>query len=266
MDDWLAKKNIYVNPKTFRQLKAMILAAGLGSRLKPLTNTMPKCLVEVNNKPLLQYVIEHLKRHGVTNIVINLHHLSDQIINFIKQNNAFGLNISYSDESAELLNTGGGLVKAKNFFTASKKPFILYASDVITNIDIRNLYATHLKSKALVSLAVKERETSRSLLFDNNYRLTGWRNNSTGVTRMVHPVNKPIALGFSGIHIISPQIFNLITEKNSFNITDLYLRLAATEKIIGYRHDNDYWFEFGRIERLESTAKALLKVQQHSTG
>ncbi|NBC82087.1 MAG: NTP transferase domain-containing protein [Bacteroidetes bacterium] len=238
-------------------MKAMILAAGIGSRLKPLTLHKPKALIKINHKPLIQYAIEHLMHYGVTEVIINIHHLGEQIIEFIHQNNSFGLHIEFSDESYKLLNTGGGLVKAAPFLQGHE-PFFLYASDVITNINLEEMMHFHNLYHPLATLAVKNRQTSRSLLFDNENRLCGWTNNQTKETRISRKAQNHTSLGFSGIHLIDPVIFDLFEESGAFNITDAYIRLAQDNTIMGFRDDNHLWFEFGRYERIRQTEQEII--------
>jgi len=228
----------------------MILAAGKGTRLLPLTVTRPKALLEVQGVSLLEHTIRYLKHFGVDEIVINVHHYASQIIAFLERNHHFGIRIEISDEQDELLNTGGGLYKARGFFDDGK-PFILSTSDVITDLNLQEMYRFHLEHDPLVTLAVKHRESSREFLFDPGYRLCGWQNNLTGETRLVSDTRESIKIAFSAIHMISPRIFDLITERGCFSIVDVYLRLAADNTLLGFEHDESMWYEFGRIENLE---------------
>lgn len=232
-------------------MKAMILAAGIGTRLRPITLEKPKCLVEVQGISLLEHTIRYLKYFGVKEIVINVHHFADQIEQFIRDKNNFGIHIDLSDEREVLLDTGGGLAKAKWFF-GDKKPFFLIASDVITDLDLRAIYDYHLNLGPLVTLAVKHRPSSREFLFDPAHRLCGWHNNVTGETRWVHQIPNPLKIAFSTIHVIDPGLFDLVTETGAFSLIDLYLRLAGDHVILGFEHNETEWFEFGRIENLES--------------
>jgi len=230
-------------------MKAMILAAGMGTRLLPMTENKPKALLEVQGIPLLQHTIRYLMYYGVSDIVINIHHHAGQIIDFIKRNNSFGARIGFSDESDELLDTGGGLYKARWFF--DDKPFFLTASDVITDLNLQTMYMKHMACSPLVTLAVKQRPSSREFLFDPAYRLCGWQNNTTGETRKVREVPDLKKIAFSTIHLVDPYIFELITERGCFSLVDVYLRLAADHVIMGFEHNNSQWFEFGRIENLD---------------
>jgi len=231
-------------------MKAMILAAGIGTRLRPVTLEKPKCLVEVQGISLLEHTIRYLKFFGVKEIVINVHHFADQVERFIHDKDSFGIQIVLSDEREALLDTGGGLVKAKWFFD-DKKPFFLIASDVITDLDLTALYRFHLLHNPLVTLAVKQRPSSREFLFDPGYRLSGWHNNVTGETRWVKEIPDPLKIAFSTIHVIDPLLFDLVTETGAFSLIDLYLRLARENVILGFEHNQSQWYEFGRIENLE---------------
>jgi NDP-sugar pyrophosphorylase family protein len=245
-------------------MKAMILAAGKGTRLLPLTEHLPKALIKIQEVPILQHCILYLKFFGVNEIIINVHHHADQIINFLKTNNNFGLRIEISDEREELLDTGGGLYKARWFF-GNGDPFFLTTSDVITNLNLEFLYHYHLVNKPLATLAVKQRPSSREFLFDEQYNLCGWHNNMTGETRWTRYTDHPRQIAFSTIHVIDPAIFSLITEKGAFSMTDLYLRLASDHMIKGFEHNGSLWFECGRIENLEKLngSKKIQHIYRH---
>jgi len=237
-------------------MKAMILAAGEGSRLKPLTDKIPKALVEVKGKTLLEHTINYLKHFGVDEIVINVHHFAEQIVAYLKDKNNFNIRIEISDETDRLLDTGGGLKKASWFFN-DKSSFFLTTVDVITNLDLNKLYQFHLKSGALATLAVKKRPSTREFLFDKDYCLCGWKNNLTGEEKLL--VSKDAvkySIAFSTYHVINPVIFKLITEKDTFSMTDLYLRLAKEHTINGFVHNESFWMEFGRIENIEKAEKS----------
>jgi NDP-sugar pyrophosphorylase family protein len=232
-------------------MKAMLFAAGLGTRLKPLTDTIPKALVVVAGKTLLERAIIHLASQGVTYIVINVHHHAEQIIRFVQNHGNFGLDIYFSDESNELLETGGGLLKAANHFIGNQ-PFVVINSDVISNINIPDMMEVHKKSKALVTLAVRNRpESSRQLLFDEDRLLCGKIDKKKG-TKLLS-VEKPDLreFAFSGIQIVSPEWFSKQSYSGKFSIIDAYLELCKTNKIIAYLHDNDYWFDAGSVEKIE---------------
>jgi len=231
-------------------MKAMILAAGKGTRMLPLTETRPKALIEVQGVALLEHTIRYLKYYGIDEIILNIHHHAEQIISFIKMKNSFGMRIEFSDESEALLDTGGGLYKARWFFD-DDQPFVLTSSDVITNLNLNDLIDFHKKKNPLATLAVKHRKSSRNFIFDQQYLLCGWQNNITGETRMIKEVNDPINIAFSTIHVINPAIFDLFLERGCFSIIDVYLRLASSNMIMGYPHDRSAWFECGRFENLD---------------
>lgn len=203
---------------------------------------------------MLELSIRFLKKYGISRLVINLHHFPEQIKEFLKEKNNFGLEILFSDESDALLDTGGAIKKARPLIDTSA-PFILMAVDILTDIDLGAMIEYHIKNKPLVTLAVKDRPTSRSLLFNNSMQLKGWRNNQTGQLKGVSSDNNLIPLGFSVIHIIEPAIFDLIEEVGAFSIIDLYLRLMIHHQIIGFRQDNSVWLEFGKVENIRELEK-----------
>ena len=230
-------------------MKGMILAAGIGSRLKPLTDKTPKALVKVGEFTMLDLAIAYLSKHGVDEIILNVHHLADQLMEYVAQKRWLGYNISISDETAELMNTGGGLQKASVFFEG-ETDFVLMAVDILTNLDLTQMLKQHRASGALVTLAVKERKTSRDLLFDSEGNLAGWKHNESGEVKSVKGRDSKKGLGFSGIHIISTEIFKLIEETGAFSIVDLYLRLAEKQEIKCFEHSGDKWLEFGRADSI----------------
>jgi len=284
-------------------MKAMILAAGLGTRLRPLTDNIPKALVEINGRTLLEITIERLKSFGITEIIVNTHHHAEKIAAFLKSKNNFAIRVELSREDDLLLDTGGGLKKAAWFFQEGKpdEPFLLHNVDVLTTIDFRQMLEAHKKSSALATLAVQQRPSSRQLLFDQNNLLAGRRINNVDTlispssrkrvtpetchpesaaadsgaafsgegTALAVPKNAeskgalapevPLhALAFSGIHLISPRLLNLITESGVFSIIDTYLRLAASnEKISAFRADQYYWRDLGRPEDLQRASQDL---------
>jgi NDP-sugar pyrophosphorylase family protein len=226
-------------------MKAMILAAGLGTRLKPLTDSMPKALVVVNGKTLLEHSVNHLVQYGGDEIIINVHHFAEQILEFLEKKNNFGLRIEISDESKMLLDTGGGLKKAAYFFDDGN-PFLLRNVDVISNLDLDAMMSFHLKSGSLATLAVKNRITSRYLLFDKSMRLCGWMNDKNGERICLNEQEETAKAAFSGIHVLDPGIFPLITETGKFSLTALYLGLAREHRISGYLEDVSYWEDAGK--------------------
>lgn len=227
--------------------RAMILAAGLGTRMQPVTNDKPKALVEWEGVPMLEHIILKLKSQGFDQIVINVHHFAQMIIDFVKQKEQFGIQIDFSHEVEEALDTGGGVAFASRFF--DQKPFLVHNVDIMSNIDLRKLYNSHIQSGAIATLAVKDRETSRSLLMNADNLLKGWRDNRTGETRLVDedsPGLVPIA--FSCMHVLNPEIFNFFPAEKKFSITPFYLELAKQQDINLYRHDSDTWIDMGRLD------------------
>jgi NDP-sugar pyrophosphorylase family protein len=237
-------------------VKALIFAAGLGTRLKEHTHDKPKALVCLAGKPLLQHAIEHLKRFGITNIVINVFHFAEQVVSFIEENNSFGIDIHISDERNQLLDTGGGLKKA-GVLLKGDEPILIYNVDIISNLDLNLLLKYHQGQKALATLVVRSRETSRYLMFDQNLELAGWKNFSNGETIISRSESFPNAqpLAFSGIHLIRPELLELITEEGKFPIMDLYLRLARNHAIKAFIDQSDLWMDLGKPEQLLAAEK-----------
>ena len=243
-----------------RKAKAMILAAGMGTRLKPFTLSHPKALAEIDGIPLLEYAIRHLKRYGFNDIVINVHHFAEQITDFLEKKNNFDINIQISDETDQLLNTGGGLKKASWFFN-DKDPFLLYNVDVLTDINLRDFYSYHLQSDALVSLAVRGRKTSRYFLFNQQGYLCGWKNMSTNEIRITNPnVSRLQPFAFSGIQVINHEVIDMLEKYNgNFSITNLYLDLCANYKILAFNHDKSFWLDLGTAEKIKEAEDILCK-------
>jgi NDP-sugar pyrophosphorylase family protein len=244
-------------------MKAMILAAGLGTRLRPLTNDRPKALVTVAGRTLLEIALSRLRSFGVREVIVNVHHYAEMIAGYLKANGNFGMSIEISREEL-LLDTGGGVKNAAHFFLDSSgdspEPFILHNVDVISTIDLRRMMRFHAEQAALATLAVQDRESSRSLLFDKHGQLCGRRATKTesGNDELVRPVQQVQALAFTGIHIISPQIFAKIEEEGAFSIIAAYLHLAAHgEKIVAFRADGCYWRDLGRPEKILEAAEDL---------
>ncbi len=237
-------------------MKAMIFAAGKGTRLRPLTHNTPKALVKINRTPIIERVILKLISFGISEIIINVHYLSEQIITFLESKNYFGIKIIISDESNQLLDTGGGLKKASYFFN-DNQPFILHNTDVISNIDLASMLDVHKQNNALATLAVRDRNSSRHFLFNQNNELCGWRNSKTKDQIISKYSNNYKALAFSGIHIISPKIFDYIDQNGAFSIVNTYLKLSKHNLIQAYQHDKDYWFDIGTIENLKTTEQYL---------
>lgn len=241
-------------------MQAMIFAAGLGTRLKPLTDHVPKALVPLNGKPLLQWNIEKLKAAGFTRIVVNVHHFPTLIRDFLTSNNNFGIDILLSDEQDELLDTGGGLFKASAYFSVGQ-PILAHNVDVISNLDLRELMRYHQDHGALATLAVRQRSTQRYLLFDDSMRLKGWTNTITNETLNVggQAEEAYIPFAFNGIQVISAEIFSKETRQGKFSIIDTYLKLAQGNPIFGYLDNSSLWMDLGRKEQL-SEAEFKLKT------
>jgi NDP-sugar pyrophosphorylase family protein len=227
-------------------MKAMILAAGLGTRLRPLTDNMPKALVVVDGKTLLEHAINHVRAYGIREVIINVHHFPAMIRDFLQEHHNFGIDISISDESDELLETGGGLKKAGWFF-GDGKPFLVRNSDVLSDLDLAALLDHHRHSGALATLAVRKRETSRYFLFDEMNLLCGWENCKTGERKVTRAAATLRSLAFSGIQVVNPEIFPLITETGSFSLTSMYLRLSASKSISGYLETGSLWKDAGKF-------------------
>ncbi len=231
-------------------MKAMILAAGLGTRLRPLTDDRPKALVELGGRTLLEITLERLRSFEVSEVIINVHHFADQVVDFLKSKNNFGMRIDISRENV-LLDTGGGLKKAAYFFlenpNARDAPFVLHNVDVISTIDLGRMVEFHTENHALATLAVQDRETSRYLLFDDQLQFCGRRSEPNRGNEIVRPSQQFQSLAFSGIHVISPRLLKMMSEDGAFSIIATYLRLAAGgEKIQAFRADEYEWRDLGR--------------------
>ncbi len=232
-------------------IDAMILAAGRGTRLQPLTDRVPKALVEVGGVPMLEHVARRLADAGTTRLIVNIHHLGEQVRDFLNKRDFFGLEGLISDEAEELLDTGGGLLKAAPLFRRTA-PFFLHNVDVLCNADLKAMYSAASASDGrLATLAVMARETNRYLLFDEE-GLCGHGNEERGTELLARPtVGLTERLGFGGIHVIDPRIFNLIEEQGIFSIIPLYMRLAgAGERILPWRIDDADWIDIGTPEKL----------------
>jgi NDP-sugar pyrophosphorylase family protein len=242
-------------------MKAMILAAGLGTRLRPLTNDRPKALVEVGGRTLLDITLARLREFGVREVIVNVHHFADMVVDYLSKNDNFGMRIEVSREE-ELLDTGGGLKKAGWFFLEDSagrdEPFILHNVDVISTIDLGRMVQFHNEHKALATLAVQGRKTSRHLLFDDQLRLCGRRTGHDGVPELVRNCPQAQALAFAGVHVISPRIFDQMTEQGVFSIIPTYLRLSAQgETIAGFPADEYEWRDLGRPESIAKAENEL---------
>jgi NDP-sugar pyrophosphorylase family protein len=235
-------------------MKAMVLAAGLGARLRPLTDHRPKALVEIAGRTLLEITLERLRAIGIREVIINVHHLAPMIIEYLETNHNFGMRIEVSREDV-LLDTGGGLKKAAWFFLEDssdfEKPFLVHNVDVLSTIDLARMVQFHAENKALATLAVQNRQTFRYLLFDERLGLCGRRFGRDGKDECVRSSPKAQALAFSGIHVVSPRLLDMMTEEGAFSIITSYLRLAAQgERILAFRADEYYWRDLGRPEHM----------------
>ena len=242
-------------------MKAMILAAGLGTRLRPLTNDRPKALVEVGGKTLLEITLARLREFGIQEVIVNVHHFADMVVDYLNANKNFEMRIEISREE-ELLDTGGGLKKAAWFFLENSagrdEAFVLHNVDVISTIDLKKMAAFHSEHNALATLGVQQRETSRYLLFDEHGQLCGRRAGRNGKSELVRGQDgsSMSALAFSGVHVISTRIFPLLTETGEFSIIPAYLRLALQgENILAFRADEYYWRDMGRPENVAQAEK-----------
>lgn len=235
-------------------MKAMIFAAGMGKRLKPLTENTPKALIPVGGKPMLEHVILKLKAAGFDHLVINIHHLGDQIIDFLAAKNNFGVHIDISDERDYLLDTGGGIKKAACFFNGNE-PFLVHNVDILSNVNLLELYNAHLKSARLATLLVSQRNTSRYLLFNDENKLCGWRNRETGEVKSYYPYFDPeqyAEYAFGGIHVLSPDIFDCMDEwTGKFPIINFYLAICAKKNIHAYPAENLKLLDIGKPDALE---------------
>ena len=240
-------------------MKALIFAAGLGNRLRPLTDTTPKALLPVGGKPMLEHVILKLRNAGFDDITINIHHLGQQIIDFLEAHNNFGIQIHISDEREYLLDTGGGIKYAASFLNG-KEPFLVHNVDIFSNVDLQELYRKHTESGALATLLVSDRKTSRYLLFDKENKLCGWKNRDTGEVKSYYPYFNPeqyTAYAFSGIHVISPSLFRYMDGHwtGKFSITDFYLQTCKEARIGGYIAQNLHLIDIGKPETLAQAEK-----------
>jgi N-acetyl-alpha-D-muramate 1-phosphate uridylyltransferase len=236
-------------------MKAMIFAAGLGTRFKPWTNHHPKALAMINGKSLLQRNIEYLQQYGVFDVVVNVHHFADQIVQAVAENKGWGSNVIISDETNEVLETGGGLLKARNMLEGTE-PFLTLNVDILTNLNLHHLLAYHRQHQPLISFGVTNRKTSRNFLFDESNRLCGWRNNSTGDERISIAKEGLVAKAYSCVVVFEPRIFSLIRQTGKFSLTETYLDLASEHLILGYDHSGDKLVDVGKPESV-AVAEAL---------
>ena len=237
-------------------MKAMILAAGLGTRFKPWTDLHPKALAVVNGKSLLERNLIYLQSFGIKEVLVNVHHFADQIRDAIIIHDGWGSNIHISDESGEVLETGGGLKKAVSFFDQGS--FILMNADILTDLDLKAMISFHNKKNPLATLAVTNRRSSRYFLFDGKERLSGWRNIKTGEEIISIPGPGLVEKAFSGIHLISPEIFPLMHRQGKFSIVDVYLELAGMHSILGFDHSGSKFVDVGRPESVALAEKLFV--------
>ena len=234
--------------------KAMIFSAGLGTRFKPWTDAHPKALAQVNGKSLLQRNVEYLQQYGVSEVVVNVHHFAEQVIDAVNANNGWGSRITISDERGQLLETGGGLIKARPLLEG-KESFITLNVDILTNLDLNKLIAFHQQHKPLISFGVTNRKTSRNFLFDEQDRLCGWRNSNTGEEKI--SIAKPglIPKAYSCVVVFEPEVFSLIKQQGKFSLTETYLDLAKDHLILGYDHSGDALVDVGKPESVAVAEK-----------
>ncbi len=246
-------------------MRAMILAAGLGTRLRPITDNRPKALVEVGGRTLLEITLTRLRGFGIKDVIINAHHFADMLVDYLKQKSNFGMNLEVSREQI-LLDTGGGLKKAARFFFSSAdraEPFVLHNVDVISSIDLGRMLQFHNKQHALATLAMQDRKTSRYLLFNSDSQLCGRQSGQDQTAPVPGSGENVQALAFCGIHIISPRLLTMMMEDGAFSIINTYLRLsAAGERILSFRADDYYWRDLGRPEDL---AQAAQDIEQNAS-
>lgn len=238
-------------------MQAMIFCAGLGTRFKPWTDHHPKALAVINDKSLLQRNIEYLQKHGINNVVVNVHHFSNQIVAVIDANKGWGSKVLISDETDAVLETGGGLLHAKKLFE-DHTPFLTYNVDILTDINLTEMIDHHSKSQSLITLAVSDRKTSRKFLFDEDNQLCGWENQATGQQRMSRQSLTIKSLAYSGIAIFNYEVFDSITFSGKFSLVDLYLDLAKNKKIVAWQHTTEKWIDVGKPESVAIAEKLFI--------
>ena len=229
-------------------MKAMILAAGLGTRFKPWTDKHPKALALVNGKTLLQRAIEYLQQYDIKDVVVNVHHFADQVEEAIIKNKGWGSDVIISDERDEVLETGGGVLKAKEFLKDGT--FLTLNVDILTELNLKYFLSFHQQQQSLITLAVSDRETSRYLIFNKYNRLCGWRNKKTGDEKIIIHAPELTEKAYSGIALFEPSMFENISLSGKFSLIDLYLSLAKTNKIAGFDHSNDRFIDVGKPENV----------------
>lgn len=242
-------------------MKALVFAAGLGTRLRPLTDHKPKALVELCGVTMLERVITNIKSCGITDVVVNVHHFGDQIIDFLKDKDNFGINITISDERDLLLDTGGGILKARHLLEGDE-PFLVHNADILTDLNLAEMIAYHKANGADVTLLAKQRSTQRYLVFGENNQMVGWTNIATGEVKPADLVvnQENSLLAFGGVHVISPRIFDSLAKfatEPKFSIMQYYIAACRDISIAGYNPDGYNWFDIGKIETLQKAEKFL---------
>lgn len=247
------------------EIRGMILAAGYATRLGEIAQSRPKALLDLGGITLIEQAVNKLMMHGVDEIIVNIHHFPDMIRDYVESRSQFGAKIVFSDETDKLLNTGGGIMKAE-WFLKDCDHFVVYNVDVISNIDLNAMIDWHRKAKALATLAVRNRHSSRVLLFDENNLLKGWKHTGSGETLLSGENTGPLKqYAFSGIHVVSPDIFRVVKKRDAFQIVPMYIGLAENQKILAYCHDADEWMDAGTKEQVPR-AMELLKKCTARTG
>ena len=250
------REDLVQGQKIEEEMKAMIFAAGLGTRLQPLTDNKPKAMVPFRGQPLLFHAISYLKQFGVDTVVVNVHHFAQQVIDYIQVNNGFGIQVLISDESDELLDTGGGLKNAAGYFK-NDEDIIVLNTDVLTDLDLNAMLDCHRRSGALATLAVRKRVSSRYLLVDENAVLCGWRNTKSGEQIIARKSSSLNDRAFSGVHIIKAELLDKLQPIGKFSIIQSYLQLATNNVISSYDHSESYWFDMGKIETFDEADKII---------
>ena len=235
------------------KIVGMILAAGFGTRLQPLTDSLPKALVPFMGKPMINYAILKMKNFGIEKIVVNAHHKREQLIDYLKGND-FGVEIIISDEKEEHLLTGGGIKNAAKFFSGSEL-ILVHNADIISSVDYNAFVTFHKEQKAEVTLAVREKDDSRVFCFDNNYELTGWKNKSTGEVKASKNNNSPIEYGFNGVYLLSAKAIHDFPKERKFSVVDFFLDYAKENKVLGFVDESPYWFDLGSVEKIKIAEK-----------
>jgi NDP-sugar pyrophosphorylase family protein len=236
-------------------MKGMIFAAGLGKRLHPVTSNKPKALVEVDGKTMLEHTLLHLKKHDITEVIINIHHFPDLIEAFVSHHGPFGMNITFSHEE-KLLDTGGGLKKAAWFFN-DDEPILLHNVDILSNLNLTEMIRMHRHHRPLATLAVSNRRSSRYLLFDEQDRLCGWEHVKEGRQKILRETAQMNRWAFNGIHVVDPALLNILPDKEVFSITEAYLGACKDHDILAFQDTSSFWFDIGTREKLENARRFM---------